>query len=97
MRPLRSLAARFRVTWALWLSLCLIPMAFLLVVQVLWDAAKNAYALWHWQYKYDFKQFFSFYSEKHRKSLHSLAMKPEAGAPVAAFRAVHVRHSEDLQ
>src|SRR4249919_2084680 len=95
MRPIRTYAARSRVTWALWMSLLTIPFVALFVCEVLADAARNAYAMWHWQYRGEVRAWLSNFGEQHRKSLSSLGAKPPQGASIPASRALHVYPTHD--
>lgn len=76
MKKLRESMARTRATWWLYMTAATLPLALIFVVQVLWDACRQAYATWHWQYKYDWKSWLSAFGEKHRRTVGTPAARP---------------------
>lgn len=76
MKHLRFIA-RSRLLWLLWLSLWTPVILFLQLLQIVWDALHHVYATYHWQYKYDLQDWFAKFGEKYRRSLGTLAQKPE--------------------
>ena len=71
-----------------------VPYAALHVLQVLWDAGRSVYCKWHWQYRYEWLEWFGYFSEAHRKQATSLGAKPELAPEI--LHTVH-RPPERLQ
>jgi hypothetical protein len=84
MNRLVLFMARRRITWVLWMSLgTLLLILPLKILECLVDCAVQSIKTirfgWRWRWNADFADLFALFGEQHRKSLRSLASRPESG------------------
>lgn len=78
MSTLARLCARRKWTWRTWLLLMTPFFAISLPVYALWSCLLHLYQEWHHQWRYDFREWALYFTEKHRARVRSLALRPEA-------------------
>lgn len=77
MLRLVLLMSRHRVLWIAWMSLGTPLFLVTFLLNALISIVSHLYGQWHWQWKNDVTDWFQNFGERHRKSLHSLGLKPE--------------------
>lgn len=96
MSPFVKAMSRHPWTWRVWMALGTPMVASTFALALTWEAVNAMRAAWDYDYRYQWREWFSYFDEKHRLSLHSLGLKPERGG-TQMHAPKHVRRADDVQ